>query len=66
MIMNGTADLAPRGLDWTSPSSIVLIGKAGQSRINSGAHVVVSNVLPFLDKVCRDDYYSGDDYDIEG
>jgi hypothetical protein len=25
-------------------------------RINSGAHVVISNVLPFLDKVCREDY----------
>jgi hypothetical protein len=29
-------------------------------RINSGAEVVISNVLPFLDKVCRHDYYSGD------
>jgi hypothetical protein len=27
------------------------------SRINSGAHVVISNVLPFLDKVCREEYY---------
>jgi hypothetical protein len=25
-------------------------------RINSGANVVISNVLPFLDKVCREDY----------
>jgi hypothetical protein len=25
-------------------------------RINSGADVVISNVLPFLDKVCREDY----------
>jgi hypothetical protein len=25
-------------------------------RINSGAEVVISNVLPFLDKVCRHDY----------
>jgi hypothetical protein len=25
-------------------------------RINSGAYVVISNVLPFLDKVCREDY----------
>jgi len=24
--------------------------------INSGADVVISNVLPFLDKVCREDY----------
>jgi hypothetical protein len=24
-------------------------------RINSGADVVISNVLPFLDKVCRED-----------
>jgi hypothetical protein len=24
-------------------------------RINSGADVVISNVLPFLDKVCSDD-----------
>jgi hypothetical protein len=29
-------------------------------RISSGAEVVISNVLPFLDKVCRHDYYSGD------
>jgi hypothetical protein len=29
-------------------------------RINSGAEVVISNVLPFLDKVCRHDYYSED------
>jgi hypothetical protein len=28
--------------------------------INSGADVVISNVLPFLDKVCREDYYIGD------
>jgi hypothetical protein len=27
-------------------------------RINSGAQVIISNVLPFLDKVCRHDYYS--------
>jgi hypothetical protein len=27
-------------------------------RINSGAEVVISNVLAFLDKVCRHDYYS--------
>jgi hypothetical protein len=25
-------------------------------RINSGADVVISNVLPFLDKICREDY----------
>jgi hypothetical protein len=25
-------------------------------RFNSGAEVVISNVLPFLDKVCREDY----------
>jgi hypothetical protein len=30
------------------------------SRINSGAEVVISNVLPFLDKVCSDDFYSED------
>jgi hypothetical protein len=29
-------------------------------QINSGAEVVKSNVLPFLDKVCRHDYYSKD------
>jgi hypothetical protein len=29
-------------------------------RINSGAEVVMSNVLPFLDKVCHHDYYSED------
>jgi hypothetical protein len=29
-------------------------------RIKSGADVVISNVLPFLDKVCREDYYSDD------
>jgi hypothetical protein len=29
-------------------------------RISSGAEVVISNVLPFLDKVCRHDYYSED------
>jgi hypothetical protein len=29
-------------------------------QINSGAYVVISNVLPFLDKICRDDYYSDD------
>jgi hypothetical protein len=29
-------------------------------RINSGAEVVIPNVLPFLDKVCRNDYYSED------
>jgi hypothetical protein len=29
-------------------------------RINSGAEVVISNVLPFLVKVCRHDYYSED------
>jgi hypothetical protein len=29
-------------------------------RINSGADVVISIVLPFLDKVCREDYYIGD------
>jgi hypothetical protein len=29
-------------------------------RIKSGADVVISNVLPFLDKVCREDYYIGD------
>jgi hypothetical protein len=29
-------------------------------RINSGAEVVISNVLPFLDKVCCHDYYSED------
>jgi hypothetical protein len=29
-------------------------------RINNGAEVVVSNVLPFLDKVCRHDCYSED------
>jgi hypothetical protein len=28
------------------------------SRINSGAHVVISNVFPFLDKICREDYDS--------
>ena len=28
--------------------------------INSGADVVISNVLPFLAKVLRDDYYSDD------
>jgi hypothetical protein len=26
-------------------------------RINSGAEVVISNVLPLLDEVCREDYY---------
>jgi hypothetical protein len=36
------------GVDWQS------------CRINSGADVVISNVLPFLDKVCREDYYFGD------
>ena len=25
-------------------------------RIKSGAYVVISNVLPFLNKVCREDY----------
>jgi hypothetical protein len=30
-------------------------------RINSGADAIMSNVLPFLDKICRDDYYS-DEY----
>jgi hypothetical protein len=29
-------------------------------RINSGAYVVISNVLLFLDEVCREDYYIGD------
>jgi hypothetical protein len=29
-------------------------------RINIGAEVVISNVLPFLDKVCLHDYYSED------
>jgi hypothetical protein len=29
-------------------------------RINSRVEVVISNVLPFLDKVCSDDYYSED------
>jgi hypothetical protein len=29
-------------------------------RINSGAYVVISNRLPFLDKVCREDYYVED------
>jgi hypothetical protein len=29
-------------------------------RINSGADAVISNVLPFLDMVCREDYYIGD------
>jgi hypothetical protein len=29
-------------------------------RINSGVEVVISNVLPFLDKVCSDDYYIED------
>jgi hypothetical protein len=29
-------------------------------RIKSGAEVVILNVLPFLDKVCLDDYYSED------
>jgi hypothetical protein len=29
-------------------------------RIKSGAEVVISNVVPFLDKVCRHDYYSED------
>jgi hypothetical protein len=34
-----------------------LVGVDRQScRINSGADVVISNVLPFLDKVCRWDY----------
>jgi hypothetical protein len=34
-----------------------LVGVDRQScRINSGADVVMSNVLPFLDKVCREDY----------
>jgi hypothetical protein len=28
--------------------------------INSCADVVISNVVPFLAKVCRDDYYSDD------
>jgi hypothetical protein len=33
-------------------------GTARQScRINSGAEVVTSNVLPFLDEVCRENYY---------
>jgi hypothetical protein len=27
-------------------------------RINSGAIIVISNVLPFLDNVCCHDYYS--------
>jgi hypothetical protein len=29
-------------------------------RIKSGADVVISNVLPFLDEVCREDYYVED------
>jgi hypothetical protein len=29
-------------------------------RINSGADVVISNVLPYLDKVCREDYCVAD------
>jgi hypothetical protein len=29
-------------------------------RINSGAETVISNVLPFFDKVCRRDHYSED------
>jgi hypothetical protein len=29
-------------------------------RINSGADVVISNVLPFLDKVCREDYITSE------
>jgi hypothetical protein len=29
-------------------------------RINSGVEVVISNVLPFFDKVCSDDYCSED------
>jgi hypothetical protein len=32
-------------------------------RISSGANVVISNVLPFLDKICREDYYVGDESD---
>jgi hypothetical protein len=38
-----------------------LVGVDRQScRINGGADVVISNVLPFLDTVCREDYYIGD------
>jgi hypothetical protein len=29
-------------------------------RINSGADAVISNVLPFLDKVCREDYITSE------
>jgi hypothetical protein len=29
-------------------------------RINCGADVVISNVLPFLDKVCREDYITSE------
>jgi hypothetical protein len=29
-------------------------------RINGGADVVISNVLPFLDKVCREDYITSE------
>jgi hypothetical protein len=32
-------------------------------RINSGADAVISNVLPFLDILCREDYYVGDESD---
>jgi hypothetical protein len=34
-------------------------------RINSGADIVISNVLSFLDKVCREDYYAGDSSNTE-
>jgi hypothetical protein len=46
---------------WSRLDKFQLDGVHRQNcRINSGADVVISNVLPFLDKVCREDYDVGD------
>jgi hypothetical protein len=46
---------------WSRLDKLQLDGVYRQNcRINSGTDVVISNVLPFLDKVCREDYVVGD------
>jgi hypothetical protein len=52
--MNGTKQVAPsksRRLDKAHLDGV----DRRSCRINSGADVVISNVLPFLDNVCRED-----------
>jgi hypothetical protein len=59
LILHGTKKGSPRGLRSLDKSHLACVDRQS-CRINYGAEVVISNVLPFLDKVCLHDYYSED------